>query len=97
MSSPGVIYTPIQVDTRDPESMQNLGAKKSLGRPGQASEVATSFVFLASNEAAFHCMFYLLFPFWIIESVFLVEFSVRGCANTVCSYSRTDYSLLPVG
>ncbi|OQD77924.1 hypothetical protein PENDEC_c002G03615 [Penicillium decumbens] len=52
--APGVIYTPIQVDTRDPKSMENLGASKSLGRPGQASEVATSFVFLASHDSSFY-------------------------------------------
>ncbi|KAJ6033470.1 hypothetical protein N7444_011241 [Penicillium canescens] len=52
--APGVIYTPIQVDTRDPEGMKNLGESKALGRPGQASEVATSFVFLASRDASFY-------------------------------------------
>lgn len=52
---PGVIYTPIQADTRDAESMQDLGAGKSLGRPGQASEVATSFVFLATSDSSFYC------------------------------------------
>ena len=50
-----MIYTPIQADTRDPKGMENLGASKGLGRPGQASEVATSFVFLASNDASFYC------------------------------------------
>ena len=52
---PGVIYTPIQADTRNAESMQNLGAGKNLGRPGQASEVATSFVFLATSDSSFYC------------------------------------------
>ncbi|KAJ5137765.1 hypothetical protein N7476_008169 [Penicillium atrosanguineum] len=52
--APGVIYTPIQADTRDEKGMENLGAQKGLGRPGQASEVATSFVFLASNDASFY-------------------------------------------
>lgn len=55
--SPGAIYTPIQVDTKDPESMEGWGSDKQLGRPGQASEVATSFVFLASKDASFYCMF----------------------------------------
>ncbi|CAI7606606.1 unnamed protein product [Penicillium pancosmium] len=53
--APGVIYTPIQADTRDAESMKDLGAGKSLGRPGQASEVATSFVFLATPDSSFYC------------------------------------------
>ncbi|KAJ5569160.1 hypothetical protein N7450_011646 [Penicillium hetheringtonii] len=52
--APGVIYTPIQADTRDTESMQNLGAGKNLSRPGQASEVATSFVFLATSDSSFY-------------------------------------------
>lgn len=56
LNRPGVIYTPIQADTRDPEGMKNLGENKALGRPGQASEVATSFVFLASRDASFYCM-----------------------------------------
>ncbi|KAL4802457.1 hypothetical protein BDV18DRAFT_166844 [Aspergillus unguis] len=50
--APGSTYTPIQVDTRDAESMQNWASGKPLGRPGQPSEVATSFVFLASADAS---------------------------------------------
>ncbi|KAJ5448428.1 hypothetical protein N7445_003249, partial [Penicillium cf. griseofulvum] len=38
--SPGAIYTPIQLDTRDPSSMEGWGSDKQLGRPGQPSEVA---------------------------------------------------------
>ncbi|KAJ5467848.1 hypothetical protein N7475_005600 [Penicillium sp. IBT 31633x] len=52
--APGVIYTPIQADTRPAEGMVELGSSKALGRPGQASEVATSFVFLASNDSSFY-------------------------------------------
>ncbi|OKL59412.1 hypothetical protein UA08_05084 [Talaromyces atroroseus] len=52
--APGAIYTPIQVDSRDAESMEGWGSNKQLGRPGQASEVATSFVFLASKDASFY-------------------------------------------
>ena len=37
--------------------MEDFGAKSSIGRPGQPSEVATSFVFLASNEASLFCKF----------------------------------------
>ncbi|BCR94405.1 oxidoreductase, short-chain dehydrogenase/reductase family [Aspergillus luchuensis] len=50
--APGPVYTPIQVDTRAPEQMENFGAESSIGRPGQPSEVATSFIFLASADAA---------------------------------------------
>ncbi|KAK4863541.1 hypothetical protein LT330_002319 [Penicillium expansum] len=49
---PGAIYTPIQVDTRDPQQMEGWGHKAGLGRPGEPSEVATSFVFLASADAS---------------------------------------------
>ncbi|KAL3478891.1 hypothetical protein BJX99DRAFT_223578 [Aspergillus californicus] len=50
--APGSTYTPIQVDTRDAESMKSWGSSAPLGRPGQPSEVATSFVFLASSDAS---------------------------------------------
>ncbi|KAL4786880.1 hypothetical protein BJX76DRAFT_63781 [Aspergillus varians] len=53
--APGSTYTPIQVDTRDAESMQDWASGKPLGRPGQPSEVATSFVFLASSDASLFC------------------------------------------
>jgi hypothetical protein len=39
--------------------MKDLGSEKSLGRPGQASEVATSFVFLATPDSSFYCRLYL--------------------------------------
>ncbi|KAL4890860.1 hypothetical protein BDV59DRAFT_204103 [Aspergillus ambiguus] len=50
--APGPVYTPIQVDTRQAEDMEDFGAKSSIGRPGEPSEVATSFVFLASKDAS---------------------------------------------
>lgn len=59
---PGAVYTPIQVDTRPAEQMQGWYSKSPLGRPGQPSEVALSFVFLASPEASLYCKlgFYLM-------------------------------------
>jgi NAD(P)-dependent dehydrogenase (short-subunit alcohol dehydrogenase family) len=57
MASPGAVYTPIQVDTRDAEQMEEWGSQKPLGRPGEPSEVATSFVFLASADASLYCKF----------------------------------------
>lgn len=35
--------------------MEGWGRKARLGRPGEPSEVATSFVFLASAEASLYC------------------------------------------
>lgn len=55
-TSPGPVYTPIQVDTREAEEMEDFGAKSTIGRPGQPSEVATSFVFLASVDSSLFCM-----------------------------------------
>lgn len=52
--APGAIYTPIQVDTRTAEQMSGWGSKSSLGRPGEPSEVATSFIFLASPESSLY-------------------------------------------
>ncbi|KAL4914746.1 hypothetical protein BDW62DRAFT_204252 [Aspergillus aurantiobrunneus] len=52
--SPGSTYTPIQVDTRDAAAMENWAAEKPLGRPAQPSEVATTFVFLASVDSSLY-------------------------------------------
>lgn len=55
LCSPGAIYTPIQADTRDARQMEGWGRGAGLGRPGEPSEVATSFVFLASADASLYC------------------------------------------
>ncbi|GLI73700.1 hypothetical protein PoHVEF18_001921 [Penicillium ochrochloron] len=55
--APGAIYTPIQVDTREAEQMEGWGSKAGLRRPGEPSEVATSFVFLASADASLYCKY----------------------------------------
>ncbi|OQE28850.1 hypothetical protein PENSTE_c003G05614 [Penicillium steckii] len=52
--APGAIYTPIQADTRDARQMEGWGRDAGLGRPGEPSEVATSFVFLASADASLY-------------------------------------------
>lgn len=49
--APGPVHTPIQPASRPPEQMEGFGEKSSLGRPGQPSEVAPSFVFLASKDS----------------------------------------------
>jgi hypothetical protein len=37
--------------------MEGWGSKAGLGRPGEPSEVATSFVFLASADASLYCKY----------------------------------------
>lgn len=59
---PGAVYTPIQADTRTAEGMVDWGSNSKLGRPAQPSEVATSFVFLASAEAALFCEWLTIKP-----------------------------------
>jgi len=53
--APGPVHTPIQVASRPKEQMEGFGKSSLLGRIGQPSEIATSFVFLASKDATlFH-------------------------------------------
>lgn len=59
LSRPGAIYTPIQVSSRDPSQMECWGKNSGLQRPGEPSEVATSFVFLASADASLYCKYSL--------------------------------------
>lgn len=82
IDSPGGIYTPFQVATREASEMENWGSHYGLGRPGQASEVATSFVFLASADSSFYCMCSLVLDAHLL--------------TMVCS-RRTGSSLLSVG
>ncbi len=50
--APGPIWTPLQPATKPAEAMESFGANTPLGRPGQPSEVAPAFVFLASPRDA---------------------------------------------
>jgi len=53
--APGPVHTPIQVASRPPEQMEGFGKQSMLGRVGQPSEIAPSFVFLASKDSTlFH-------------------------------------------
>ena len=52
---PGPVHTPLQPASRPAESMEGFGEKSQLGRPGQPSEIAPSYVFLASGEAELYC------------------------------------------
>lgn len=49
--APGPVHTPLQPASRPAEQMEGFGKNSKLGRPGQPSEVAPSFVFLASKDA----------------------------------------------
>ncbi|KAL6922734.1 hypothetical protein FSST1_000008 [Fusarium sambucinum] len=53
--APGPVHTPLQPASRPADQMEGFGKQSQLGRVGQPSEIATSFVFLASKDATlFH-------------------------------------------
>jgi len=49
--APGPVHTPLQPASRPPEQMEGFGEESQLGRAGQPSEIAPSYVFLASKDA----------------------------------------------
>lgn len=51
--APGPIWTPLIPATFDPEHVENFGKSTTMGRPGQPSEVAPAYVFLASEDASY--------------------------------------------
>jgi NAD(P)-dependent dehydrogenase (short-subunit alcohol dehydrogenase family) len=52
--APGPIWTPlIPASFKDPEHIKTFGENVALKRAGQPVEVATSYVFLASNDASY--------------------------------------------
>ncbi|KAJ3032391.1 hypothetical protein HDV00_007574 [Rhizophlyctis rosea] len=51
--APGPIWTPLIVSTMTDESKKTFGQTVPLKRPGQPVEVATCFVFLASNDSSY--------------------------------------------
>lgn len=51
--APGPIWTPLIPASFDAEKVSTHGGDTPLGRPGQPSEVASCFVFLASEEASY--------------------------------------------
>lgn len=51
--APGPIWTPLIPSTFDEEKVEGFGTDTPLGRPGQPIEVASAFVFLASDEASY--------------------------------------------
>lgn len=51
--APGPIWTPLIPSTFDPEHVKNFGKNTPIGRPGQPSEVAPAYVFLACEDASY--------------------------------------------
>jgi NAD(P)-dependent dehydrogenase (short-subunit alcohol dehydrogenase family) len=51
--APGPIWTPLIPATMPPEMVEGFGANTPLGRAGHPIEVASAFVFLASDDASF--------------------------------------------
>jgi NAD(P)-dependent dehydrogenase (short-subunit alcohol dehydrogenase family) len=51
--APGPIWTPLIPSTFPPEKVEKFGKDVPMGRPGEPSEVAPCFVFLASEDSSY--------------------------------------------
>jgi len=51
--APGPVWTPLIPASFPPEEVGSFGADAPLGRPGQPSEIAPSYVFLASRDSTY--------------------------------------------
>ncbi len=51
--APGPIWTPLIPSTFPPDEVATFGSDTPLGRAGEPEEVATSFVFLASEDSSY--------------------------------------------
>ncbi len=51
--APGPIWTPLIVSTFDAEKVSTFGSDVPMKRPGEPAEVATSFLFLASDDGSY--------------------------------------------
>ncbi|AEG92201.1 glucose 1-dehydrogenase [Ramlibacter tataouinensis] len=51
--APGPIWTPLIPATMPPQQVESFGQEVPMKRPGQPKEVATLFVFLASDDASY--------------------------------------------
>jgi NAD(P)-dependent dehydrogenase (short-subunit alcohol dehydrogenase family) len=52
-SAPGPVWTPLIPSTVPPEKVATFGPEVPMKRPGRPAEVATCFVFLASDDASY--------------------------------------------
>lgn len=51
--APGPIWTPLIASTFDKEKVAKFGSDKPMGRAGEPNEVATCFLFLASDDSSY--------------------------------------------
>ena len=51
--APGPIWTPLIPATFDAEKVKSFGADVPMARPGQPREVASAYVFLASEDGSY--------------------------------------------
>jgi NAD(P)-dependent dehydrogenase (short-subunit alcohol dehydrogenase family) len=51
--APGPVWTPLIVATFPPDKVSSFGSDTPLKRPGQPSEIAPSYVFLASRDSSY--------------------------------------------
>lgn len=51
--APGPVWTPIPIQSFDDDKIQSFGETHPMGRPAQPIEMATAFVYLASDEASY--------------------------------------------
>jgi len=51
--APGPVWTPLIASTFEPDEVKTFGSQVPLGRPGQPSEIAPSYVFLASRDSSY--------------------------------------------
>jgi len=51
--APGPFWTPLQPSAVPNEKIESFGADEPLGRPGQPAELASTYVYLASEEASY--------------------------------------------
>ncbi|MGN6325583.1 SDR family oxidoreductase [Pseudolysinimonas sp.] len=51
--APGPFWTPLQPVSDPPEKLEQFGGQTPYGRPGQPVEIASTYVYLASQDASF--------------------------------------------